>query len=400
MPRTKRSRLGRLLVTTVTLLLCCSLLAGAGAASGVTYVTVSDVAVSDDNPTTGDLVTITPTIRHSDSGDYGFHINEVTLTDSNGERIAEADDLGTIGGSETLDVPLRASFDSAGDKHLTLHVRGITVNSTGHTQTVSKVSYPVYIDVDAPSSSDPEPAPRVHIDADSMVAGAESTVTVTVSNGGEDTLSDVTLRLDDFGDTIDAQTRMRPTIPAENMTTFTFTVTPDEAGDVNLKATLTAEDESVTGLTSTTVDALEDDVRVDATTVRENDTTLLQYHVANAGNAPIEDVLVTADSPDGSLPSASVERVNASASETLTVPVGSAPASATLDVSYTVGGDTSSTTETIGATGLESTDSDVTNATGQNAFLSGGVGGISLGSIALLFGGVVVGGIAGTRLRR
>jgi len=400
MPRTKRSRLGRLLVATITLLLCCSLLAGAGAASGVTYVTVSDVDVSDDTPTTGDPVTITPTIRHSDSGDYGFHINEVTLRNANGERVAEANDLGTIGGSETLDVPLRTSFETAGEMHLTLHVRGTTVNSTGRTQTVSQVTYPVYLDVDEPSSSDPEPAPRVHIDADSMVAGAESTVTVTVSNGGEDSLSDVALRLDDFGDDIDAQTRMRPTIPAETMTTFTFTVTPDEAGDVNLKATLTGENEDVTGLTSTTVDALEDDVRVDATTVHENDTTLLQYHVANAGNAPIEDVLVTAESPGGSLPSASVERVNASASETLTVPVGSEPASATLDVSYTVGGDASSTTETVGSQGLESTDSDVTTALGTNAFLTGGLGGIPLGGIALLFGGVVVGGIAGTRFRR
>lgn len=340
MPPTARSRFGGLLAALLALTVACSMFAGAGAASGVTYVTVSDVAVSDDNPTTGDLVTITPTIRHSSAGDAGFQINEVTLTNSNGERIAEANDLGTIGGSETLDVPLRTSFDSAGDKHLTLHVRGVTVNSTGHTQAAAQVTRPVYIDIDEPSSSDPEPAPRVRIDADSMVAGVESTVTVTVSNGGENTLSDVTLRLDDFGDTIDAQTRMRPTIAATNMTTFTFTVTPDEAGDVNLKATLTSENEHVTGLTSTTVDALEDDVRVDATTVRENDTTLLQYHVANAGNAPIEDVLVTADSPDGSLPSASVERVNASASETLTVPVGSAPASVTLDVSYTVGGDT------------------------------------------------------------
>ncbi|WP_188876457.1 CARDB domain-containing protein [Halarchaeum nitratireducens] len=399
MPRTKRSRLGRMLVATITLLLCCSLLAGAGAASGVTYVTVSDVGVSDDNPTTGDLVTITPTIRHSSAGDAGFQINEVTLTNANGERIAEANDLGTIGESETLDVPLRTTFDTAGDKHLTLHVRGTTVNSSGHTQAASQITHPVYVDVDEPSS-DPEPAPRVHIDADSMVAGAESTVTVTVSNGGEDALSDVTLRLDDFGDNIDAQTRVRPTIPAQNMTTFTFTVTPDEAGDMNLKATLTSENEDVTGMTSTTVDELEDTVRVDATTVHENDTTLLQYHVANAGNAPIEDVLVTAESPDGSLPSASVERVNASASETLTVPVGSEPASATLDVSYTVGGDASSTTETIGSKGLESTDSDATTVSGQNAFLNGGIGGIPLGGIALLFGGVVVGGIAGTRLRR
>lgn len=399
MPQTKQSRLSRILITTITFLLCCSLLAGVGAASSVTYVTVSDVSVSDDNPTTGDLVTVTSTIRHSSPGDYGFHINEVTLTNANGEHIAEANDLGTIGGSETLDVPLLTSFDTAGNKRLTLHVRGTTVNSNGHTQTITQVTYPVYLNVDEPSSSDPEPAPRVHIDADSMVAGAKSTVTVTVSNGGEDPLSNVALRLNDFGDAIDAQTRMRPTIAAENMTVFRFTITPDEAGDVNLRATLTSENEDVTGLTSTTVDTLEDDVRVDATTVHKNDTTLLQYHVSNAGNAPIKDVLVTAESPDSSLPSASVKRVNASASETLTVPVGSEPTSATLDVSYTVGGHANSTTETVGAPGLKSTDSDVTTAPTQNAFLSGGLRGIPLGNIALLFGGVVI-GVASNRFRR
>ncbi|GAA0295856.1 hypothetical protein GCM10009066_07970 [Halarchaeum salinum] len=384
---------------TIAVLVCCSLLVGAGAASSVTYVTVSDVAVSNDNPETGDAITITPTIRHSSAGEGGFHINEITLTTAGGDVVAEADDLGTIGADETLDVPLRTSFETAGEKSLTIHVRGTTVNSTGDAQAVSTVTRPVYIDVDEPSSSEPEPAPRVHIDAGSMVAGAESTVDVTVSNPSEDALSDVTLRLDDFGDTVDAQTRMRPTIPAENMTTFTFTVSPEEAGDMNLKATLTSEDESVTGLTSTTVDALEDDVRVDATVVQENDSTLLQYHIANAGNAPIHDVLVTADSSGESLPSASVDRINASSSGTLTVPVSSEPASVSLDVSYTVGGASSSTTATIGSRGLASTDGGTATASAQNAFLSGGFGGIPIAGLGLLLGGVVV-GVAGTRFRK
>ncbi|MBP2252846.1 hypothetical protein J2754_003206 [Halarchaeum solikamskense] len=396
MPRTKRSRLGRTLVATITLLLCCSLLAGAGAASGVTYVTISDVSVSDDNPATGDLVTITPTIRHSSAGDAGFQINEVTLTNADGERIAEANDLGTVGGSETLDVPLRTTFDTAGDKHLTLHVRGTTVNSSGHMQSTSQITYPVYIDVDEPAADEPEP--RVHIDAAPMVAGDDSTVDVTVSNGGEDPLSDVTLRLS--GDGVDTKTQMQPTIAAESMTTFSFSVTPSETGSTDLTASLSSSDVNVSTTSAVPVSAVDDDVRVDATVVEDDNTTLLQYHVANAGNAPIEDVLVTAESPDASLPSASVEQVNASSSETVSVPIGHVPSEATIDAAYTVAGESSSVTTTVSGQGLQTNVLSASGSTGQQAFFGGGTGGIPIAGIALLFGGVVVGGVVGSRFRK
>ncbi|GGM69936.1 putative membrane protein [Halarchaeum rubridurum] len=396
MPLITRSQFGGLMAAVLALTVACSMFAGVGAASGVTYVTVSDVAVSDDNPTTGDLVTITPTIRHSSAGDAGFQINEVTLTNSNGERIAEANDLGTIGGSETLDVPLRVSFDSAGDKHLTLHVRGVTVNNSGDYQLASEVTYPVYIDVDGPAADEPEP--RVHIDAAPMVAGDDSTVDVTVSNGGEDSLSDVTLQLS--GDGIATKTQMQPTISAESMQTFTFSVTPSETGSADLTASLSSSDVSTSTTSSVPVSAVDDDVRIDATVVENDNTTLLQYHVANAGNAPIEDVLVTADSPDVSLPSASVERVAASSSETVAVPIGNVPSEATIDVSYTVAGESSSATTTVSGESLQTNTLSASGSTGQEAFLGGGMGGVSLGAIALLFGGVVVGGVAGTRLRK
>ncbi|GAD51692.1 hypotheical conserved protein [Halarchaeum acidiphilum MH1-52-1] len=404
MPRTKRRHVRRIGIVAIALLLCCSVLAGIGAAAGpVSYVTVSNVSVSDDAPTVGDTITVTPTIRHSSAGEGGFHVTEVTLADSDGDRLSELGDLGTIGSGETIDAPMRASFSTAGEKRLTVHVRGEVLDANGTVQTLTQLTYPVYVHAYAAASST---KPRVHIDApDSMVAGTESTVRVTVSNGGDSDLTDVTIRLDDFGDRIDAQTRMRPTIPAGNMTTFTFTVTPSETGDVNLKATLDSASQRATGLGSSDVEALDDTVRVDATTVHRNNSTHLQYHVANAGNAPISDVLVTGRAPDVSLPSASTDRIGASAATTLTVPVDTVPSRASLNVTYTIGGETHRSRQTISPAGLRA---DATNDTAdassatvaQDALLGGGPHGIPLAGIGLLFGGIAAGGVAGTRFRR
>lgn len=83
MSQSERHGLAQLRVVFVVGILCCSLLAGAGlttASASDVYVTVSDVTVSNDEPTTGEAVTVTPTVSLSGQKDGGFEVTQVILT--------------------------------------------------------------------------------------------------------------------------------------------------------------------------------------------------------------------------------------------------------------------------------------------------------------------------------
>ncbi|MDL0140544.1 hypothetical protein PNP85_13635 [Halobacterium salinarum] len=332
----------------MTAVVCLSAVAAAGVVSADNglKVTVSDVAVSDDEPTTGDTITVTPTVRHSSSSDGSFKITQVTLS-GDGGNLAKVSDLGTIAGGESIDVPLRTSFDSAGDKELTVTVRGVQTDSDGVTRSIDSVEYPVYISVSEPSSSSP-PEPRLQIDAQSAVAGTDTPVTVTVSNGEEDPLTDLSLDLEATNQNLDTETRLKPVLGTENITQFEFDIRPERTGTIDLKASLETSDAAVNTSKSIDVDALRTDVRVDATVIEENDSKFLQYRLINLGNAAVNDVTTVGTDDVGPAPAAAFGTVDAAHSQTVTVPTTlDADTTLSLHTEYQVGGESYDSSQSV-----------------------------------------------------
>ncbi len=384
---------------TLTLLLCLLLVgsaAGIGSAAPA-YVSVTSATISEDGPETGDTIIITPTIRHSGSGSGSFEVNEVILVDSTGERHAVADDTGVLGPGETIEVPLSATFDTAGDKRLTVHVRGTQYDSDGKLVRAVHVKHPAYVSVSAPSTSTSTP-PQVQIETGRAVAGSETSVAVTVSNGGDEKLTDLSLRLEGLDGEIESKTTLHPKLAAENSTTFHFDIRPVESGEQTLKATLRYGDgNTVEAFDVVDVEPLRDDVSVHATLIEENESLVLNYRVTNHGNAPIEDVTLSGATADNPLPSASIATVDVATSETATVELGSRPAgTATVTATYDVGETAEQVERSVGfdsaasvSAGDDSTDVESQNEAslfGTPTFVTG-----------ILLGGVVVGALFGFR---
>ena len=390
----------QLRVVVVVGLLCCSLLAGAGlttASSSDVYVTVSDVTVSNDDPTTGEPVTVTPTISLSGQKDGGFEITQITLTAPDQGRVDEAGDLGIIGAGESIDAPLQTTFDTAGEKRLVVTVRGIRTDANGSTQKIGVIKRPVYVSVSEPSS-DPVTEPRVQIDTDRAVAGSDVPATVTVSNGDDDALTDLTLRLESDG-TVEDPMRVRPTLDAGNMTTAEFAVQPEAVGSNSLEATVEYNGGSqVTATRSMHVEPLREDVDLYASVSERNGSTVLQYRVTNRGNAPIDGVSISGQTNDTRLPGATIETVDATAAETVTIPVNGAPVgTAQIEAMYTVGDRTAQVERAVDITEPTATKSETESNGAQSIATVGELGGLPFAGVSIVLIGLVSVGLVGYR---
>ncbi|ELY81232.1 Transglutaminase domain-containing protein [Natrinema pellirubrum DSM 15624] len=382
-------------------MLCLSLFAGVGLVTGSpsdVYVTVSDVEVSDDEPTTGDTVTVTPTIRHSSEQDGGFQVTQVVLTAPDRGKVDEASDLGSIGAGETIDVPLQTTVETAGEKRLVVKVRGLKEDADGNLQRIGVIERPVYVSASEPSRDSPT-EPRLQIDTDRAVAGTDVPVGVTVSNGDDEELTDLVLRLDGEG-IVEEQTRIRPTLGAGNMTTFDFRVRPDEAGETELTATLEYGDDSrVETVRSIQVEPLREDVDLHASILERNESTVLQYRVTNRGNAPIDDVTLSGRVNDEQLPGATIATVDAASAETVTIPVSDAPTgTAEIEATYRADDRTEGIDRTVDLAGPTATDSEIGVGSDRAAFLPGSWGQLLLGGVGATL--VCVAAIAGIGYRR
>lgn len=389
MPQTKLSERSR---TVLSVVLACTLFVAGGvsvASAGPAAVTVSAMDVSEDEPETGESITVTPTVRLSDSDSGTFEVTEVILKDANGTVYSEADSLGTLGTGDTIDVPLSATFGTAGRTKLLVHVRGMQYDENGNRRGVVSTTHPTYVTVSEPDEeSDPVP-PQLNVDADQLVAGSESTVAVTVSNGADEQLTDLSLRLLGLGG-MENQTRLQPTLGAHNSTTFTFDVMPPESGTHALNATLTTDGETVSTTNDVEVRSLSGDAVVYATTITENDSVHLRYRVANHGNVALENVVVSGAAVGEALPTTVISTVQPGASETATVELNKRPTGpATVSATYEVGSTTGTVDESVRFHNATS-DSDAANAATETP--GSGTTPASFGTIPLLTGGIVAAG--------
>lgn len=204
------------------LLLCvlvCLGIVGGGVmvAAAAQDVQISNVTVSPETPVTGETVTIETTIANLDSSDGPVEVTDIYVrTSGNVDEHARIEDVGSIDPGGSLSVPVSATFDSPGEKRLT--VRAVTQDESGD---YHRYEYPLYLDVE-------EPTVRADLTTSPVQNRSEMTE-VELTNYGNTDLTDVEISAETGDGVVDRG--------------FTFDVEPGSTESVTFDTSnLTGED--------------------------------------------------------------------------------------------------------------------------------------------------------------
>ncbi|QLC34504.1 hypothetical protein EFA46_009900 [Halarchaeum sp. CBA1220] len=339
-------------------------------------VQLSSVTVSPDDPTTGESVTVETTISNLASTNGTVDVTAVYLRKSGrSTEYGRTTDVGSIAPGSTLTVPLTASFDSAGEQRLTVHV---TVRDADGEHT--SYEYPVSVDVE-------DPVVKAGLSTTTNDSGR---TTATLTNYGNVNFTDVAIETLADGDVLDSQYTF-DVDPAESRS-VAFDTEGYDADTVTFRASYTANGE--THETTRTV-ALEHEVtgRIRLTGVeatQSGSTVTLDGDAANVGGTDVDSLLVSVQdsgsvAPSGGAGEYFVGSVDASEFATfeLDASVSGDVTSIPVELTYLVGGERVTTTQSIS---VASTGGASTN---QSAGASGAPSGMSGPPASSGSGGIV-----------
>ncbi|WP_254280268.1 hypothetical protein [Haloarcula marina] len=305
------------------------------AAAGVN-ATVTDVSVSPSGPAPGETITFTPTIRNLQSSDDPLEIRSIALRRAGGGGVTEytrVQNIGTLSPGSDVRVPLTHTFDSPGSRDLRVFVYGYNPNTDESVQ----LRYPVSVRV-------AERHPQLDIQTNDSVAGVASTGTVTVANGLDAPVSNVEVTVSGSDVTMLDGRTVVATLPEGETVTAPFRFRPESDGPHELEATLSYTiagdtDRTVTRRTTIQTEVLREGVVLDAAGVGSGDSRSLAVDVINQGNAPVENVVVTAAADNATFRRAIVEAVPAGSARqvTLNATMTEPRADVTVDATYDVG---------------------------------------------------------------
>ncbi|MUV59650.1 hypothetical protein, partial [Halobacterium sp. CBA1126] len=299
-----------------------------------TDVAVQSVETSVDQPAPGEPFTLTTTVANLQSSSGSVDVTDVYVRKAGSTtEYGRIENVGAIAAGQTLDVPLTVSIGSPGERRLTVHV--VVRDDDGDYQ---RINYPLYVDVEEPDEA------VVSFSTPDLVAGQESTVNASVSNGDEGVLSNVRLEL--AGDaSVDNAERVSASIPSGSQVTHEYRVTFPEAGERTLAATLTYKTSE--GVTRTvdrnvTVDVAETnvDAALTATPTSVNGTAAIEASLTEYGNVELRDVEVRAFSGGEVVARALGEDVPAEGTRTVTLDGDRIPAGEVrIEAAYTAAGE-------------------------------------------------------------
>ncbi|WP_435119411.1 hypothetical protein [Halolamina sp. C58] len=312
------------------------------AAAANTDVAIESVDLSVDQPAPGESFTLTTTIANLESSAGPVEVTDIYVRESgSGRDLARIEDVGSIASGDTRAIPLTMSIDEPGEKKLV--VNAVVRDADGDFQSVS---YPLYVDV-----QEPDEAVISFAGLDS-VAGEESRVDVTVSNGDDGPLSNVRLELTGAAD-VENPERVSASIASGTQTTHTFAATFDEPGSRTLTATLTYKtDEGVTRTVTRNVtadvEAATLDPQLTATGTTANGSSVVRATLSEFGNVELRDVQLRAVVDGETVTRTRLADVPAGESRTATLD-GSAipPGEVTVIAEYTAAGETATSETTL-----------------------------------------------------
>ncbi len=361
-----------------------------------TDVQISSVSVTPNDPGTGESVTVETSIANLESSSGPVDITDIYLrsadsTDGHG-RI---ENVGSVSSGGSVSVPMTTSFESAGQKRLTVHVVVRDDDGDHHSY-----EYPVYVDV-------ADPTVKAGLSTSDAPNQSEMTQ-VELTNFGNTNLTDVEITATANGETFDRQYVFD--VDPGSSQSATFDTGNVSADNVTFAATYAAAGSNHT--TSRTVDLASERVQGEIRltgieTTRTGSGVTIQGDAANIGSTDVESALVRIGDGDGVSPASPsgeyfIGAVDASEFATfeLTGTVESGTTSVPVEITYIVGGERVTTTQRIdaGSTGPSAADerNQVNGANGQEpAAEAGGSGGGGLPlvpiGVALLLVAVGVG---------
>ncbi|ESP88021.1 hypothetical protein [Candidatus Halobonum tyrrellensis] len=306
-----------------------------------TDVAIRSVNASVDQPAPGEPFTLSVDVANLESSAGTVEVTNVFVRGADGTEYARAKNLGSVAAGSSLTVPVTATIDDAGRERLTVYA--VVQDSAGD---YTRVSYPLFVDVE-----EPDEAVVSFADLD-PVAGEESGVNVTVSNGDAGALSNVRLELGGDADVTNPE-RVNASLAAGRQVTYTYDVTFPETGEGTLDATLTYKTDqgstrTVTREVTTDVEAADVDAELSAAASTINGSPTVRAALTEYGNVELRDVRVSAVVDGETVARTLVGDVPEEGTRTATLDGNDIPAGeVTVRAEYTAAGDRQSTETTL-----------------------------------------------------
>lgn len=340
---------------TLTLLVIASIALSvlpAGATAAVTNTTsqeassvsITNVSVSPDDVAPGERVTIRATLKNLETSQSNVEIDSVRVRErklgGNFQR-TRITDLGSLNPGASTTIPLSLKFDEAGTKRLL-----VTFNVVNEQEQRIRVTYPVVVDVT-------EQHPQMDIGVNDSVASAEQSGQVTIANGLDTTARNVVVTVSGGrGLTIRNPKTVRPALDSGESTTARFRYEADSPGTYQIRAVLRynvpgGETRRTTTSVPVEVDPLKRNVVLDATSDREG--SIVSVDVLNRGNAPIENVTVTGEGANVTVPQRYLGSIPAQSSRSLRLnaSLDGAAADVTMRATYEIADTDGAATDTV-----------------------------------------------------
>ena len=303
-------------------------------------VHISDVSVSNDEPVTGETVTVTAEVSNLETSNETIDIKRVQVRKSNSAKTyRRVEDIGSLAPGGSVSVPMTVSFDNPGMKSLTVYV--LVQGENGGTEAYE---YPVSIEVS-----------ELNVNADLSVTTEDNKSTaVEFTNYGNVNVSDIELTATADGETI-AQKYLFETEP-DTSRSVAFDTEGLNGEEVSVTATYTAQEETYTATTTHVVDyPLSGEIRLTSIeTTQSGSGVTIQGDSANIGNTDAESVLVSVEDTDSVSPTSplgdyyigTVEAGEFSTFE-LTAEVEGSTSSVPVEIMYIVDNDRVTTTQLV-----------------------------------------------------
>lgn len=200
-------------------------------------VTIGQIDVEPANPTTDSRTVLTATVTNSETATGNAKLTEVSIR--SGSILDSADNLGRLGAGDSVDVPLAHTFDTPGERRITVSARG--TNPSGSVFVVQKS---VYLTIDDRSTD-------VDISARAQSVNDTTGIAATFTQYGTVTVESGEIQVRAHGETVDRA-------PISNITgsqsqTVTFNGDTIPAGNLTIRAQYTLTDEYQSRSTATTL---------------------------------------------------------------------------------------------------------------------------------------------------
>lgn len=303
--------------------LCLALVGGtAGTATADPQIAIEDVTATPEQPAPDEQTTITVTVHNADTD--AFEVESVTVFDADEyTRYERIRDLGTIPPGATSEVPVTVSFEEEGTKELRVVIDG---EMNGES---ADYRYPLSLTVR-------DSTPQLSVDVDDPVVGAETTANVTIVNSRTRHLQDARLEIAGVGD-VTPEEKLIPEIAPGDTQDHQFTIVPDRTGDQELTASLEyvtsgGQEQQTSHAETIAVEESRTDVAIDTRTTVRGGRPAVAADIANYGNVPLTDVVVTVTDDDRIVGRGTADAIPANAERLVSANVSDVDARTTLDV--------------------------------------------------------------------